>query len=102
VSTDPGAQYRTAAVAPPLAGGVLQLLQRLGHGRADIGIAAVIAQACTAVQTCCAHSGQPHFSPATLPVITVGGLVQAALTPLFLPDRFQRWRGILDCSSPSE
>lgn len=76
----------------------IHLLKRLGRSCADAGIAAVIAQACAAVETCCAHRGQPHWAPATLPVITGGGLVQPALTPLFLPDRFQRWPGIHDCA----
>jgi hypothetical protein len=77
----------------------IHLLKDLGGSCAEIGIAAVIAQACAAVETCCARGGEPHFSPATLPVITAGGLVHPALTPLFLPDRFQRWRGIHDCTS---
>jgi hypothetical protein len=73
------------------------LLDRLGRGCTDSGIAAAIALACDTVTVCCASRGQPHWPPATLPVITSGGLVQSALTPLFLPDRFQRWPGIHDC-----
>jgi hypothetical protein len=76
----------------------LHLLDRLGHGCTENGIAAAIALACDTVETCCAGKGQPHWPPATLPVITAGGLVQSALTPPFLADRFQRWPGIHDCA----
>lgn len=76
----------------------LHLLDRLSRGCTDSGITAPIALACDTVTLCCAGRGQPHWPPATLPVITSGGLVQSALTPPFLPDRFQRWPGIHDCA----
>jgi hypothetical protein len=76
----------------------VDLLHRLGRGCTDGGTAAAIALACDTVTACCAARPQTHWPPATLPVITAGGLVQPALTPFFLPDRFQRWPGIHDCT----
>ncbi len=77
------------------------LLDQIGHTCTDGGIVAAISLACDTVTACCAHRGQPHWPPPTLPVITAGGLVQAALTAPFLPDRLLRWPGVHDCSSTS-
>lgn len=76
-----------------------RLLDQIGHTCTDSGIVAAISLACDTVTACCARRGQPHWPPPTLPVITAGGLVQAALTAPFLPDRLLRWPGMHDCSS---
>jgi hypothetical protein len=76
----------------------MYLLDRLGRSCTDDGIATAIGQARDTVAASCAHRGQPHWQPATLPVVTAGGLVQSALTAPFAVDRFQRWPGIHDCT----
>ena len=75
----------------------MHLLDRLGRSCTDDGIATAIGQARDTVAVSCARRGQPHWQPATLPVITAGGLVQSAFTTPFAVDRFQRWPGIHDC-----
>jgi hypothetical protein len=74
------------------------LLDQLARSCTDAAIATAIHQAGDTVTASCARRGQPHWPPAQLPVITAGGLVQPAIIPLFLRDRFQRWPGIHDCT----
>ena len=77
------------------------LLDRLHRGCTDSGIAGAIDLACETIATCCARRRQPHWPPPSPPQFSAGGQVQPVLSPAFLADRFMRWPGIHDCSSPA-
>lgn len=72
-------------------------LRALGRASAESETVAAVGAAIDAIETCCARRAQPHWPPATRPVITSGGLVQPALCRSFFADRILRWPGIHDC-----
>jgi hypothetical protein len=75
-----------------------QLLDQIGARHRDPGTAAALTRAAVTLDDCCARRGQPHWPPASRPVITAGGRVQPTITEPFLTDRLLRWPGCHDCT----
>jgi hypothetical protein len=73
------------------------LLRAAGRIGGTGEFAAAIRSALDALVSCCARRGEPHWPPATNPLVTSGGLVRPVLARPFLADRLQRWPGCHDC-----
>ena len=61
--------------------------------------AAAFAAAQRTLEHCCARRDQTHLPGQQRPLVTAGGLIQPALTPMFTIDRLLRWPGIHTCTS---
>lgn len=79
-----------------------ELLTTLGHTCTDSTVRAAIDLATHTIQTGCTRRDQPHWPPATVPIATCGGLVQAALRMPLWADRIARWPGIHNCPRSAE
>ncbi|GID26989.1 hypothetical protein [Paractinoplanes brasiliensis] len=60
---------------------------------------AALAAARRTFEDCCARRNQTHLPGRQRLLVTAGGLIQPALTPMFTIDRLLRWPGIHTCSS---
>ncbi|TDO38942.1 hypothetical protein C8E87_2612 [Paractinoplanes brasiliensis] len=66
---------------------------------AESGRAAAFVAAQRTLEDCCARRAQTHLPGRRRPLVTAGGLIQPALTPMFTIDRLLRWPGIHVCTS---